>query len=509
MAERLGNRGFGRGAWLALALSGCVPWSFDPTVDADPTLIFPSHDRVNFVASAAKGEAPVETVTIVSESDFPTTLWNYTAIEGDGVFSVPDDFPTFYELPPHGQLDIPVRFEPRRDGVFEGVLRVMRDRGDPLVVVLQGRGTAPSVDLLPLAVQDTAVGCTSSVGITLVNDGSETLELSMPPQDTGPFHVVGDVPDVVMPGGQATISLAYQPIRTGTSRATLELETNSPDQDPLFVPVQGHAIDGAVVTEHWNYATGNGLAVLVLADLGTNAGWTSRFSNELEPMLEALDAYGIDWRVTSTSTQGICSSFPDGYGVGSEPRYSVLRNLRSTLFNGTNGPFVDHLVELTQRVVGNGFGCFEDFAVAGQPVLVVAADDSDDASAKQYLEALRNSPADVHFATFLPGGACGIQTPQWDVAIAATTGIHADLCANDWADQWDGIARNAAMWEGGPTTFILGNVPRTGTLSVEVDGVVTSNYSYDPYTRMISFRTPLAVGADVEATYLPEDACPE
>jgi hypothetical protein len=490
-------------------LSGCVPWTYDPRDDAAGGRLVSSDSVLRFQASVREPTAAVEHVTLLNDGDAPALVWNYSSVRGDAAFRVDASLPAMVRIPPHDEFDIPVSFRPDRDGQYEGEIEIFRESGDPIVVRLEGEGTAPRIAVYPTSVRDTAVGCQSPATLRLRNDGSEPLAIKLEASESEAFSLMGMMPAEVSPGGDVTLPLQFHPEQAGLSRGLFRFSSNSPGQESLTVAVQGNGVDGDRVDDRWRYAVGDGLSVLVLADLGDAPAWTSRFSDELPMMLDALDRRGVGWRVSATSTEAICPSFDVGFGEATQPRHEVLGGLRATLWNGTSGAYADRLVDLAARVVSSDDTCFGDFIVAEQPVIVVVADDGDDASSEAAANLLRNSDSDVHFVAFVPRGACGGQTSRYDGLVAETQGVAGDLCDADWSDTWDAVAWRAAEWEGGPTTFRLSATPRTGTLTVAVDGRVSTGFSYEPFSRIISFREPVPAGAEIVASYLPDDACPD
>jgi hypothetical protein len=82
-------------------------------------------------------------------------------------------------------------------------------------------------------------------------------------------------------------------------------------------------------------------------------------------------------------------------------------------------------------------------------------------------------------------------------------GEYMSICATDWGDQMDTLARETIA----SSIYYLGNNPIETTIEVAVDGITATNWGYDEILNAIVFDTPPAEKSITDVTYAIWDDC--
>jgi len=174
-----------------------------------------------------------------------------------------------FELPPGGQRELMVGFTPTSGGVKSSELIFLSNAPgkSPLNMELAGFGIAPPPSAIEVGpgewdYGEVPVGTHRSKEFFVFNTGAGILEVTEIgiEGDEEFFIDVGATPFALEPGGMGEIVVRFSPESEGARSATLILVNNTPESNPLEIPLEGFGILGSVpdiVVEpaSWDYGS--------------------------------------------------------------------------------------------------------------------------------------------------------------------------------------------------------------------------------------------------------------
>jgi parallel beta-helix repeat protein/predicted outer membrane repeat protein len=174
-----------------------------------------------------------------------------------------------FELPPGEQRELPVIFAPTSGGEKYTELSFVNNvpGKNPLSMELIGFGIAPPPSAIELGpgewnYGEVPVGTHRSKEFLVFNTGEGILEVTEIglEGDEVFFIDLGATPFALEPGGMAEIVVRFSPQSEGARSATLILVNNTPESNPLEIPLEGSGILGSdpdIVVEpaSWDYGS--------------------------------------------------------------------------------------------------------------------------------------------------------------------------------------------------------------------------------------------------------------
>jgi hypothetical protein len=143
-------------------------------------------------------------------------------------------------------------------------------------------------------------------------------------------------------------------------------------------------------------------------------------------------------------------------------------------------------------------------------VVVTDALEQSPGSIGSYLSALRTAKAGRRDRSSLSvvgpftasGGTCfteGLDDGRYATAVSLTGGVQSDICTQNWANDLQAISRSVF---GSQRNFELtGSARGPPDLTVTVDGVPTTAWTWDAARNSVVFTTPPLSGANIVVTY--------
>jgi len=207
-----------------------------PDIDVTPTAIWFSgidvgqtgNDSIT-VQNVGTGDLMVDMPTLSGSSEFAMNAAS---------------FPT--SIPAGGYQTIAVAYTPVDLTSDTGEITITSDDPDePTVVVpLTGDVTpVPDIDVTPTTLQFgmVQIGASSSLTATISNVGIADLELgTLLISGTTEFSITDDPSsEILAPGASTTVEVTYAPTDGGSDTATMEIPSNDPDENPVYVALNG------------------------------------------------------------------------------------------------------------------------------------------------------------------------------------------------------------------------------------------------------------------------------
>ena len=119
------------------------------------------------------------------------------------------------------------------------------DADEPLVIVtlVGAPEPAPDIDVFPttLSYGQVMIGASSSLSATISNVGTADLDLDSVAVVNAPEFTITVDPSyqTLVPGASTTLEVTYTPVNPGTDTGLVEIWSNDPDENPVFVTLDG------------------------------------------------------------------------------------------------------------------------------------------------------------------------------------------------------------------------------------------------------------------------------
>ena len=122
------------------------------------------------------------------------------------------------------------------------------DTNDPILswvrITLKSHILSPLVVISPTYVSfsSTAVGSSSTVNLSIGNNGQDVLRITQAVFGRSEFSLGGDLPAPVPVGGLATLPIVFAPGAAGTFTSYVDLYTNDTAHRTVRIPLSGTAV---------------------------------------------------------------------------------------------------------------------------------------------------------------------------------------------------------------------------------------------------------------------------
>ena len=481
-------------------------------------------------------------------------------LSGSPAFSWPGGVaPDGRTLPPGGRMSVRIQFTPQSVQYYAGAVTFyVSNRGAPsLSVKLTGSGDLSCFFLSPSTVDfgATTLGCgIPGQNTYAVNHCDHTVHVSAISVTGNGFSVATQAPFDVAPQSSSPITVDYAPKATGDDVGTLYVATS---ENPVAYQagLTGGAQTPGTVVDQWDQSTPKVDMLIVVDNSGSMAAKQAALQSGLDRLWNRIALANADFHIAVTTsgmepyTSG-WSQCPGGASGGeagrffpvdaSRPRLLTPQtpDVKNVLFNNINvglchwderflEPIVAALtppLSTSTKAPGTPWPSDGDAGFlrddARLAILVVTDTDDDDklnnpppvSGYVQSLIAVKHGAKDlISFAAIVPLSFCSAAeaypTPRFEQAAAMLNGHLFDAC--NLAD-YGSVLENAAGSLLQPlSSFPLSSHPMDpAAIAVTVNGVATTNFSYDATTNRIVFPQGAipAPGSHITAKYAP--TCP-
>lgn len=155
-----------------------------------------------------------------------------------------------FTLPPGGQQNVTVSFNPTSAGAKSASLKISSDDPDenPVNTSLTGNATAQGVPNIEVNPNELDFGFTTPLlPLTVVNNGTAQLEVSsttLTGAQAGSFSIENGGAFALAPGVSRILNVRFRPVGGGVEShtASLRIESNDPDQPAVDVPLSGSVL---------------------------------------------------------------------------------------------------------------------------------------------------------------------------------------------------------------------------------------------------------------------------
>jgi|6_EtaG_2_1085325.scaffolds.fasta_scaffold14120_2 hypothetical protein len=438
-------------------------------------------------------------------------------------------------LEPDDSTELIVTYDP---GTYESNNDVVsiwsNDSDEPEVQIpIGGAGDAPVIRVTPESYDfgDVYVGCDDTLGILIENAGNVNLEItdleyfaSLPVD----FSIEdfesseGPLPWTLSTSDWVHLRIEYTPMDDLDDGAWLEITSNDP-----VSPIKTSEHEGIGDYESWVVDSfeqdGDAMVdiLFVIDNSGSMNSNQTNLKNNFDDFMAVFVSAGVDYQIALITTDDAtfvgdiitpASTDPttefedqvDSIGCsGGTYEKGLWFSYESTSSGGDAAP-------------GSSTGFFREPA----KFVVVYVSDEPDISSSTYgsggdpsldpsdysahLLSLKSS-SDFVAAHAVAGdypsgctanGGAAFGDGYYDV-VNDLGGTFMSICADDWSTTMDTLARDSMAM----VSFVLTETPIEDTISVTVDGYVSTDWSYDSSTNTANFTTAPSDGSAIEINY--------
>jgi len=416
---------------------------------------------------------------------------------------------------------------------YETISILSNDEDEPVVnVVLDGSGDAPVITITPdyHDFGEVYLGCEDTLSIEVGNIGNSNLIISdieffaslpvdFSMHDYEPAW--GALPIVVPPGDVIDLNVDYFPLDLLDDAGYMEVTSNDP-----ATPVAYADQDGLGEVEAWvsDSFTQDGTVdvdiLFVIDNSGSMGSNQTNIKNNFDVFMNAFAAAGVSYQVALITTDD--SNFVGDVITNSTPDPVTEFNDQIDSI-GTRGSAYEKGLWFAYESTTTGDaspGSSTGFFRTGARLVVVYVSDEGDYSHQTYgsggsttmlptdyassLLSLKSSSSLVvahAIAGDYPSGCStngGAQFGDgyYDV-VTDLGGTFMSICASDWSTTMDTLARESLA----QLAFALSSTPIEDTIEVTVDGVISSDWSYDISANTIIFSVSPPDGSTIDISY--------
>ena len=469
--------------------------------------------------SVSTGDFETRTFTVTNIGAALLSVSDMEVVLGDNAFTIEASAFDF-ELLPEESVDVDVRFEPQGVENF-GAIDVFSDDPDsPVVTVdLFGQGGVPELQISPATHQfESFIPCGEELDVEFKNIGTEPLEITDVTYRAGDllsFDPRGNaLPLVLDPGEAIEVGVVFEATRAGSDTGTIEVTSN----DPRGVVTADQSGEGVYASEQTESFTEPGIPpvdVMFLIDNSCSMADDNRddIRNGVPGFIAELQNVSNYHLIEVTKDDGCANGGVIDNTVANAADLIIDNAFNAGIFEQRTTEQLLKQADVALALTGNG-QCNEGFLRPGALLHIIVASDEMDQSpnnAQHWIDQYSTyvtDPALVKVSSIVDiNYACGDNTGPGDYLVAAnlTGGSVLDICSATWGSQLTDIASEVLA---GIRSYNLSNPTEASTVSVSINGVATTDFTYTAAGNTVTINSPpVGQGDLVEITYFPAATC--
>jgi hypothetical protein len=435
---------------------------------------------------------------------------------------------------PSNSVELIVSYSPGTyENNYETISIVSNDDDEPIVnVSLDGSGDAPVITITPdyHDFGQVYLGCDETISIEVGNIGNSNLIISdieffaSIPVDFSMQNYEsswGVLPITIAPGDLIDLNMDYIPLDSLDDSAYIEIVSNDPATPAAYADQDGLGDYENWVTDSFTQDGTVDVDILFVIDnSGSMGGNQANLQNNFDSFMNAFTSAGVSYQIALITTDS--EDF-----VGDIITNSTVDPV--TEFNdqidsiGTRGSAYEkglwYAYDSTNTGDASPGSSTGFFRTDARLVVVYVSDEADyshqttggggstSMSPSDYsaaISSLKSSPLLVAahaIAGDYPSGCTtngGAQFGDgyYDV-VTDLGGTFMSICAEDWSVTMDTLARESIAL----SAFALSETAIEETIEVTVDGVISTDWSYDSTENSVAFTTAPTDGSTIDITY--------
>ena len=424
-------------------------------------------------------------------------------------------------LDPNTSVELEVEYSPTSYNFdVDEISIASNDPVDPVQLVsLEGWGSAPQLEVSPSPHDFGAeyLECSSEKTIDMRNIGDADLTITDIEYFTSfPSHfsidrdltVNGQFPWIIPPGSLNSVYVEYQPLQDTIDSAFIRVHSDDPVSPQILSYQYGQGDYYASVTDTFTQQNVVKSDILFVIDNSCSMGsWQTHVASNFSSFFNVFVNSGVDYHIGIITTD-------DPTFVGSvidTSTYNPVFEFTQSAQVGTYGSGVERGLDMAYESLAPGGDAAPggSFSRPDAKLAIIFVSDEPDYSYKwgsvplDYSDFFTSSKSDPSLSvSHAVGGdcpsGCSLQTlnswgstynqyahcaEDYDDVVSDMNGTFLSLCDTDWGLKMETLAKDSLLL----THFTLSDYPIENTLEVQVDGIPTGNWSFDPLLNAVIF----------------------
>jgi hypothetical protein len=522
---------------FVLISAGCSDYSLkayeEPSgapIEAPNIEVSPS--SLNFGTLNADGEVSLKTITIKNKGSTTLNIVSADLSNTSTVYTLSnlsDD-----ELEPDEEAYIIVMYNPETHSTDNNsVVIVSDDPEDSLVSVsLVGDSEAPVISIEPDSYdfENVLVGCDDDLNVTVSNIGNVDLTI-----DQINYYVTypadfaieeyedtyGPLPWTLEPGDSVILEVKYYPTDVDLDSGIIEVYSDDPYTPIAEATQEAEGIYSSTYEESHEQEEVDAVDILFVIDNSCSMNdKQTQLANNFDTFMNVFDISGIDYHIGFITTD---DSDIQGSLITTSTADPVAEVAQIIDDIGTHGSATERGLHYSYYALqaGYDFGPGSDFWRDESKLIIIYISDEDDSSTgitptsiKSYTIAAK-AGADYVAAHAVAGdvpGGCNTnggatEGLEYYTVVSYLNGTFLSICQDDWGTPLEILANESIL----KSSFTLDKEPVEETITVVVNGMEESDWTYDSSDNTISFGNGSvpAAGASILISYSPISDCSE
>ena len=531
---------------LSIIFSGCSDYNLsvvkekaEPGIEAPEIEVSPT--SYSFGALSAGSETQDVIITIENIGNGELSLDNIYLHSGSSNFSITTVANPTVE--PLDETEFIVSYSPGTYEFNSDIISILsNDEDEPEVLItLDGSGDAPVITISPDYYDFGTVflGCDDSLEVKVGNVGSSNLIISdieffaSIPDDFSLENYeddIGALPVTIAPGDAISLDVGYLPLDILDDSSYIEITSNDPATPIAYSDQDGLGDYEAWITDDFTQDGEVSVDILFVVDnSGSMSSNQANLKNNFDDFIAVFGAAGVDYHIALITTDD--ASFIGNVITPADADPITEFNDQVDLIGYHGSAYEKGLwyAYASTDVGGDAaLGSPTGFSREHARLVIVYVSDEPDGSHMSYgsggsttmttsdysahLLSLKSS-SDLVVAHAVAGdypsgcstnGGAQFGDGYYDV-VTDLGGTFMSICATDWSVTMDTLATDSMA----TMSFPLSNDPIEDTISVSIDSVLSTDWTYDSSANSITFTVAPNDGDNIGITYAIWADCDE
>jgi hypothetical protein len=435
------------------------------------------------------------------------------------------------DLLPGAEVVVTIVYDPQTYETNDDELIILSNDEDESITVvhLDGSGDAPIINVSPVSYDFDMVylGCDDTLEIEISNIGNVDLEINQVdyyasvPTDFHPMDYeteFGPYPWTITPGEILYVDMDFIPVDVVSDNGYFEIQSNDP-VTPIETAAQvGEGAYESITIDTFEQDGMMGSDILFIIDnSGSMCGNQTQLANNFGTFISILSASGYDYQIAFITTDDYGFAGPIITPLTPDPVTEAANQITGIGCHGSpheKGMDMSWNATMTTGDAAPGSAFLRDDA---KLVMIYLSDEDDFSTVSPSTMAARLISLKTHpdyavahaVAGDVPGGCStnggAVAGQDYYDLVNMTGGTFLSICAEDWGTPMEELARESLA----VNVFNLADDPIEDTISVEVDGIISIDWSYDASVNGIIFSVIPSEGAVITVTYAVWAECEE
>lgn len=385
------------------------------------------------------------------------------------------------------------------------------DPDEPIVYVnLVGDGSAPVININPdyFDLGTTFIGCDNDTVLEISNIGDVDLIItginyfvSYPADMLLSLNdsVNGPLPWTIPPAGLKSITVGHEPLDEIDDYGFMEVESNDPIEPTARADQDAIGEFSSSITDEFEQEGITTADILFVIDNSGSMGiWQTALTDNFNSFISVFSITGVDYQIAVITTDNAAFRGP----ILTDTTPDLETEFTDQAIAGTYGSAMEkglNYAELATTPGGDaapGSAFLRDDA---KLIIVFVSDEKDwssktDSEYVSHFNSLKASESMIvtHAVVGDAPSGCSLSTSSWTNAdygegyievSALTGGEFVSICSSDWGVDLEALAHDSIL----DNSFELSDVPFEESITVEVDGVPTTDWTYNILENSIIF----------------------